>query len=299
MMRLIAAMALAAAAATAAHPTAVFTLDVKHPELVVDSQRSLQATFDEWSNRCNSVEGGAVFVLECPAVFQDLSKPTKPATVALFRDLDEVVYIAGCPIFEDKAESRDPKEHETQPEPELVSELERDCLEIEPGHTFSAEVESKRMKIVIRGKQLPMTVYKVIPPERKISSPYELRPSHVPVQHVGPETSTVYEPLKGPEPRWEPPAVARPLVQGREARRSLHDPGPAKTSLRSGVVHLSCSTGVRDIWLDGAFMGQAPLAVPLPAARHELRAVAKGRRPIRSEFRIDAGDTLRLDACKP
>ena len=297
MKRLIALIALAAPVALA-HPTAVFTLDVKRPELVVDAQRSLQATFDEWSKQCTSAEREESLALKCPATGHDWSRLTRPATVALFRDLDEVLYIAGCPIFEDEEEPRDPDKDKPEQAKELISELERDCLDIEPGHTFSAEVDAKRMQIVIRGRQLPMTVYKLIRPERKISSPRGARPSHVPVRHEGPDTSTVYEPLQGPEPRWEPPSLAPSTARGRDASRSMHDPGPAKTSLRTGVVDLRCSAGVRDIYIDGAFIGRAPVSIPLPAGRHELQAFTKGQKPIQSEFRIEAGDTLQIEACR-
>ncbi len=298
MVRLFAAITLAAPLLLA-HPTAVFTLDVKRPELVVAAQRSLQATFDQWSKRCTSTERDESYTLKCPATAHDWGVLTRPATVALFRDLDEVLYIAGCPIFEDEDEPRDPDNRKSEQEKESTSELERDCLEIEPGHTFSAEVDPKRMEIVFRGKQLPMTVYKVTQPERKLGSPRGAKPSHVPVRHAGPETSTVYEPLKGPEPHWEPPTVAPSAAQRRGSKRSADDPGPAKTSLRTGVVELRCSAGARDVYIDGWFMGKAPLTVPLPAGRHELQAFVKGLKPIQKAFVIEAGDTLQLEACGP
>ncbi|MEZ5361086.1 MAG: hypothetical protein R2748_01790 [Bryobacterales bacterium] len=97
------------AGAWAAHPTAVHTLDHEHEEISAADGEGLKDALDAWAKGCNIVEGGALYELECkPAAH--LSAATAdadeqrglPVTLALFRDLDETVYLAGCPMLDEE-----------------------------------------------------------------------------------------------------------------------------------------------------------------------------------------------------
>jgi hypothetical protein len=61
---------------------------------------------------------------------------------------------------------------------------------------------------------------------------------------------------------------------------------------------VECGLGAAEVWIDGAFLGSAPLDAPLPAGRHAV--VAKSKKDgneLETPFELDAGQTLKIDAC--
>ena len=89
-------------------PTAVFTLDVERRTFDYEDIDSWQAKFQRWVHSCTIVPGGKIFALHCPPpparqpsrAEEDLAELIH-ASLALFRDLDETLYPAGCPVLED------------------------------------------------------------------------------------------------------------------------------------------------------------------------------------------------------
>lgn len=299
-LRLLFVLVLASPLFAAGKPTAVFTLDVRHEQLRSSEGRSLREQFRRYAAGCRIIPGGAIFELSCappakPRRREDPEETGKPVTLALFRDLDETVYLAGCPLLEEEPDSeRSPRDEDEAEQRELETELERICEDVDRGHTFTAEVERDEMRIVARGRSLPLRVFRVQEKERRISTAYELSPSTAGLGPAGP--ATVHDappPLGGPEPKFEPVEV-RPAVSAANApQRSIRDPGAAKTSLRVGRIEIVCSSGHNRIKLDGAYRGELPLRMPLEAGRHVLEH-AGGR----EDVFVKNGEDLRIDVCR-
>lgn len=299
-IRVIFVLLLASPLLAAGKPTAVFTLDVRHEELRSSEGRSLREQFRRYAAGCRIVPGGAIFELSCarpakPRRPGDPEETGKPVTLALFRDLDETVYLAGCPLLEKEPDDeRSPRDEEEAEQRELKTELERICGDVDRGHTFSAEVERDEMRIVARGRSLPMRVFRVQEKERHISTAYQLTPSTAGLGPAGPATTHDPPPsLGGPEPRFEPAEVQPTLRESNTLRRSIRDPGIAKTSLRVGRIEIVCSSGYNRIKLDGAYLGELPLRMPLEAGRHVL-VHAGGRQ----EVFIKNGEDIKIDVCR-
>ena len=89
-------------------PTAVFTYDVKTAEWPAGPEGLAQRLFEEWARRCKAVPGGALTVLECPPSLEidDPESARIETRLALFRDLDETLHLAGCPDLEELERSR-------------------------------------------------------------------------------------------------------------------------------------------------------------------------------------------------
>jgi len=299
-IRVLFFLLLASPSLAAGKPTAVFTLDVRHEELRSSEGRALREQFRRYAAGCRIVPGGAIFELSCapparPRRRENQEETGKPVTLALFRDLDETVYLAGCPLLEKEPDDeRSPtNEEETEPR-ELETELERICEDVDRGHTFSAEVERNEMRIVARGRSLPMRVFRVQEKERHISTAYELTPSTAGLGPAGPATTHDHPPpLGGPEPKFEPVEVQPTVREPNTPRRSIRDPGTAKTSLRVGRIEIVCSSGHKRIKLDGAYRGELPLRMPLEAGRHVLEH-AGGR----EEVFVKNGEDLKIDVCR-
>ena len=104
----------ASLAAPAPRPTAVFTLDAEYTEFTDVPGKSLGAQFQAWARSCEIVPHENLFRLECPPppraasrrAARDDSEAVK-ASLVLFRDLDEIVYLAGCPVFEKESVERE------------------------------------------------------------------------------------------------------------------------------------------------------------------------------------------------
>ena len=103
--------ALCGSSVQAAYPTAVFTLDTQHEILFNAFATPLDKQFTQWAESCHIVAGGALYVLRCPPAVADVrsfegDEPPEAVdvTLALFRDLDETIYLAGCLTLEELAE---------------------------------------------------------------------------------------------------------------------------------------------------------------------------------------------------
>ena len=225
-----------------------------------------------------------------------------PATLALFRDLDETVYLAACPVLDERRlrrleRERKKDERERTPDPELEADL-RDCRDIEAGRTFSVEVDGDEIKAVVRGRQLQLRLFRVQERARTSSTPYEAPPSRGSLGHAGPPTTSAPAALNPvQEPNWAPPSEPRSLSRPRPVEASLRDPSVAKTSLRSGRLRIECSAADAEVWIDGAYMGPAPISTPLPAGRHTVLA-KRGAREWSVELDLKSGRSVKVDPCK-
>jgi hypothetical protein len=304
-----------AGSATAAHPTAVYTLDAYHHTIYYDDEHPISPQLRKLAESARIVPGGAIFKLSVPeqppprqhnragVTPADDAKPL-PVTVALFRDLDETVYLAACPVapkdgerpIEQRRAPRDGTAGPAQKPGEPSKADIEDCRDVEPGHTFSVEFHDQVMQVVVRGRQVPFTVYGVQSKNRRIDTPYELTPSKLPAPS-GPAPST--PPAEGmapqSQPRWEPPEVAR-LSTSRPSEPVRSDVPPAQTSLRTGRVGVTCDSTRAQVYVDGAYLGACPIETPLIAGRHSVMVRQPGSENWTREIRIEAGATVRLRA---
>ena len=93
---------------------------------------------------------------------------------------------------------------------EAAEATQRDCGDVAPGQTFSMEVEDEELRIVIRGRQLPFTIFGFNPNDKPIGTYDEpVITTSAPRIGPGPRVS------KSGVPRVEPPAVASAAGQGR------------------------------------------------------------------------------------
>jgi hypothetical protein len=296
--------ALATAVCAAPKLTAVHTFDHRHADLTAAAPRGVATRLETWASGCRIVETSAGFQFDScePEPARDRveeDEVTVPATVALVRDLEETAYVVACPLLDEARLRKMEKEAEKDkknriPDPELEADL-RDCADIEAGRTFSAEVESEEMRLVIRGRQLRMRVFRVQPKERTTSTPYKPEPSKT-LPHAGPDTTTTAELNPVDEPNWTPPSEPRTLRSPVMPEPSLRNPQTAKTGLRAGRLRIECKGSSADVWIDGAYYGAAPLETPLMAGKHAVVTKQDGReRTTRVE--LEAGDTETVDGC--
>ena len=290
MWRSVLTLLAGSAAAAAADSTAVFSYDTATARLVPPPERSLGDLLAEWAESCQIVSEPGRWRLDCDAAPANAA-PGDPAPVALalFRDLDETIYLAGCP-----AEASSERESEEAPPAELPAPP---CEELAAGQTYSAELDGDRLTIVFRGTALPLQVFRTQPKPRRISTAEPLEPSRASLGPSGPATVRAPEAPEQPEARFDPPPPPDTATAPRNPEPSARGPRPAQTSLQTGEVRLSCSAGAAQLWLDGAVLGPAPATAPLSAGRHQARAVRSGVAPLEREFRIAAGQRLDLDVC--
>lgn len=312
MLRACAAL-LAAAAAVLAAPqsppeaTAVYAYDVRQRSLTFPAGKSLDARLQAFAESCKAVPGGALVKLSCPEAAEDLSldgeesagAPT--ATLALFRDLDERVYIAACPSLEElrrrdvEARHSRKERREDAARKERAAREDKNCRDVAAGQTFSAEIERRTLRIVIRGTQLDFTIFERIVPEKGVGDPYEPAPSQT-AAPAGPDTARTVEPIEAEqEPSFEPPPIER-ASGGKPSQGIVSVLPPARTSLRTGLLILECGSSRNRVFLDEAFLGSCPLRMYLIAGPHQVRVETPGREPWSREFEVEAGGTVRLQA---
>ena len=306
------------APAQAPHPTAVFTLDVVHERL--PANEAFETRFRQWLRTCEIRPGGPLHKLEClphrpsapqtepeesasVASAQPAPKgpPATTVAVALFRDLDETLYLAGCPVLRDAlADQDEPLEQpsENQPAPDSPSEATEQslfslaCADLEAGQTFSAEVQEGVITIVFRGRQLPLTLFETRPKRLSLGDPRSPKVSTTP-----PSSRKAIDPAtlpSQPSPQWSPPPLEE--LSGTTAA-ATPGPGvsPAKTSVRTGRVVVGCGRGPAAVYIDDVYMGVCPIDMPLIAGRHSATVKQqKGPDWIR-QFEVAAGETVRLE----
>jgi len=284
------------------HPTAAFTLDVERERFFSGTPTPMNVQFDEWVRRCRIVTGGALYVLTCPpaearvrSFAGDRAPESIDVSIALFRDLDEGIYLAGCPSVEElkRIEKRD-EEESAGPRGERDSDAEkdekegaeatlRDCRDVAPGETFSVEVEDEELRIVIRGRQLPFTVFGFHPKEKLIGT-YDETVITTSAPRIGPRARV----SKAGVPRVEPPLWHLPPAKA--IARSARLAGREK-SLRTGRFVVACATPT-PVYVDSAYLGVCPLDMPLIAGPHTLSAKRREQADWVREFRMDAGKTV-------
>ena len=289
----------------AALPTAVFTLDVERRTFDFEDIDSFQTKFQRWVRTCTIAPAGDLFALHCPPAGRPRrskkdSAELIEASLALFRDLDETLYLAGCPLLENRGASRWAERHGDERKrlgasAGIVSpEDARDCEDVTRGKTFTTEVEQAILKIVIRGRQLPFSLFEVRPKERTISTPYEPTPSRPPAA-VGPPTANPAPAALPPpsEPSYAPPSLEN-LSGGRPSAGASGDSPLAKTSLRTGRLMISCPSSQAQVYVDGEYFGTCPVQLPLLEGRHSLLIRRPNMKDFVREVWVTAGETLRL-----
>ena len=298
------ALGLCAAIVAAAAPatlTAVFTLDAKRAILLEQADTPVAAQFEQWARRCRIEPGGAIYVLTCPPLAPGRPHDTAtgsdheiPVTLALFRDLEETVYLAGCPQLPEEPLAPPTASGSESESGQLDPADIQNCRDVSAGQTFATEVEGQILKIVIRGRQLAFTIFDVLPPPRSISTPYVTPPSKS-LPRTGPRS--LQPPPEGIPPQSEPTFSPPPLEElsaGRPSKGKPADIEQAKTSLRTGRLALNCASSRAFVLVDDAYVGACPIEVPLLAGRHSVTLLRPATDPWVREIEIQPGQTLRL-----
>jgi hypothetical protein len=302
-MRLIGSMGILLAGLLLASPsptrsTAVFTLEAQHRVLLDGEDNPISNQLDRWAEPCQIGGDGPAATLDCP------SSPTAPepaaespgrevpATLVLFRDLDETVYLAGCPFVETDPASEADSRSETTAKGFKPEDL-RNCKDLAAGQTFSSEVEDGRLRIVIRGQQLALKVYEVREKPTGTDTPYLSTPSRR-LPPTGPPTRGERVGLEPQTPpKWEPPQTPAPTA-GKASERRLSGVAPAHTSLRTGHLTVECASRQAEILIDGAYLGACPVTTLLIAGPHTVNIQQAGKAEQVRDIEIEAGKTLRL-----
>ena len=289
-------------------PTAVFTLDVERRTFDYGDADSFQAKFQRWVRSCTIAPAGDLFALRCPPArpprrSEEDSAELIRASLALFRDLDETLYLTGCPLLENRSALRWAERHGDERERIVASaativspEDARDCEDVTQGKTFTTEVEQAILKIVIRGRQLPFSLFEVRPKERTISSPYEPAPSRRPGA-LGPPTANPPPAALPPpaEPSYFPPPIEN-LSGGRPSARASADGPLAETSLRTGRLVVYCASSQAQVYVDDEYFGACPVQLPLLEGQHSVLVRRPNRKDFVHEVWVTAKETLRLES---
>jgi hypothetical protein len=276
--------------------TAVFTLDAEQRLLVDAQDKPLADQLARWASECSIEPRGAIAVLTCrPAEpHEDEADPaaTIPATLALFRDLDETIYLAGCPWVEPDTTATIASQPDKAKETVKPEDI-RDCRDIAAGQTFSAEAEDGRLRIVLRGRQLALRIFETQEKPQSIDTPYVPTPARR-MPRIGPQTTGERKGLEPQnEPRWEPPQPVAPSA-GKPSQPRVSNVDPAHTSLRTGRVTIQCPSREYVVVLDDVYMGTCPVTTTLLAGPHTLTIRKPGKAEEVREFRIEAGETQRM-----
>lgn len=276
--------------------TAVFTLDADQRTLRDAQDNPLATQLEQWALQCRIEPGGAIAVLTCPpdatpARNEEEPAAEIPATLALFRDLNETIYLAGCPLVEEAsgAATGDSEAKSERVKPEDL----RNCRDIAAGQTFSAEVEGDVLQAVVRGRQLAFRVFQVQEKPTAIDTPYVPTPSRR-MPPVGPATTSQRKGLEPQtEPRWEPPELTAASA-GKPSQPRVSDVEPARTSLQTGRLTIQCPSREFVVLIDGVYIGTCPVTTTLIAGPHTVTVRSPGESEQIREIRIEAGKSIRL-----
>lgn len=280
--------------------TAVFTLDATQRLLREAQDDPLADQLARWASQCRIEPGGAVAVLTCPSAEDALESEEEgekiPAILALFRDLDETIYLAGCPLVDpargDVARSAEAGSEKVKPEDV------RNCRDIAAGQTFSAEVEDDRLRVVVRGQQLAFRIFEVQEKPKTTATPYVPTPSKR-LPPTGPATTGQRKGLEPQtEPRWDPPELSAASA-GKPSQPRVSDVAPAHTSLRTGRVTIQCPSREFVVLIDSVYIGTCPVTTTLVAGPHTLTVRQPGQTDQVREFHVEAGKTIRLAGGRP
>ena len=280
--------------------TAVFTLDAKQRLLGEAQDDPLAGQLARWASQCRIEPGGAIAVLSCPSAndgpeLEEARESSEkvPATLALFRDLDETIYLAGCPLLEETPAGGGARSDSEAGSGKVKPEDVRDCQDIGAGQTFSAEVEGDVLRAVVRGRQLGFRVFQVQEKPKAIDTPYVPTPSRR-LPPVGPSTTGERKGLEPQsEPRWEPPQLTAPSA-GKPSQPRVSDVAPAHTSLRTGRVTIQCASREFVVLIDGVYIGTCPVTTTLLAGPHTVTVRTPQQPDQVREIQVEAGKSLRL-----
>lgn len=282
--------------------TAVFTLDAKQRLLREAQDDPLADQMARWASQCRIEPGGAVAVFTCASARDVLKSEEEgekiPAILALFRDLDETIYLAGCPLVErDPARGGAVRPAEAGSE-NVKPEDVRNCRDIAAGQTFSAEVEDDRLRLVVRGQQLAFRIFEVQEKPKTTATPYVPTPSkRLPL--TGPATTGQRKGLEPQtEPRWDPPQLSAASA-GKPSQPRVSDVAPAHTSLQTGRVTIQCPSREFVVLIDSVYIGTCPVTTTLVAGPHTLTIRQPGQTEQVREFHVEAGKTIRLAGERP
>lgn len=294
-----------AAPLAAGELTAAYAFDAKKAAFAAPTAETLAARIRAWASGCRITPGGALYVLDCPPPPETASDEEvrfeADATAVLLRDLDETVYVSACPSLASVRKLREQPagDKETDKVARPAPDDRRDCEDLAAGQTYPAEVFEREIRLVTRGRRFALTLYRREPKPRTSRTPYELPPTRAALGPAGPDTARVYEPLPTPKVTWTPAEEPAARAGTRQARRALRDPGPAETDLRSGLLELECpGSAEARVFVDGVYLGRAPLRAPLVAGRHEIVVRKDGAQAEAHEAHVAAGETVVLKACR-
>jgi hypothetical protein len=279
--------------------TAVFTLDADQRLLQQTPDNPLAGQMERWAGQCEIQPGGAVAELACPPADAaetrktDDPSETIPAALALFRDLNETVYLAGCPLIEKTpAGGAAPQDGQTESE-KLKAEDLRNCRDIAAGQTFSAEVEGDVLRAVVRGRQLAFRVFRVQQKPQTIDTPYVPSPSRR-MPPTGPATRGERKGLEPQtEPHWEPTELTAPSA-GKPSESRVSGVAPAHTSLRTGRITIQCPSREFAVLIDGVYIGTCPITTTLIAGPHTIAVRPPGQPEQIREIQVEAGKSIQL-----
>ena len=225
---------------------------------------------------CRIVPGGALFTLSCaaaPAIEPRIGR-RQYYGLALFRDLEENLYMAAC-----AATARNTL-----------------CDDVRAGQTFSAEVEGQSIRVVVRGEQLAMRILENRPRPQEIDSPTRGTPSQV---KPAPGTPS--------NPSWSRPSVtdgAPSVVKPSDvsaAAPAASIVAPSETSIATSSptaarLHVNCSNGAAWIFVDSRLIGSPPVEVPVRPGPHLVTVRVPGHRDWVQRVDVSAGRTTTVTA---
>ncbi len=225
---------------------------------------------------CRIVPGGALFTLSCaagPAIEPRVGQ-RQFYSVALFRDLEENLYMAAC-----NATTRNTR-----------------CDDVRAGQTFSAEVEDRTIRVVVRGEQLPMRILESRPRPKDIDSPTPGTPSQVKPTPGTPSNPSWSQP---PVTRGTPSDVRPSDVSAAAAPASTVAPSEVSNATASPTgarLHVNCSNGAARVFVDEQSIGAPPAEIPVRPGSHVVTVRAPGYRDWVRRVDAAAGRTTTVTA---
>ncbi len=268
---------LAAARAQDAGPrepvlTAVYTLADHHTSRWTSERDPLVKI----AGVCQVIPGGAIYTLSCsaPPVAEPRSGRRQFYSVVLFRDLNENLYLAAC----------------------SATARESTCSLLKAGETFSAEVDDRTIRVVIRDEQLPLRILERRPKPVEIDSPTPGAPSNV-RPSAGAPSAVPWS--RASESRGAPSDVRTSEVSASAGAPSAVTPSEVSTAVASPTsarLYVYCNTSAAQVYIDDQLLGHPPLEAPVVPGRHTVRVQAPGRADWVRRLDVPAGKVTKITA---
>jgi hypothetical protein len=195
-------------------------------------------------------------------------------SVILFSDLNETLYVAAC---------ASPARNST-------------CAELRAGQTFSAEAGDQTLAIVAKGQQLPMRILQTRPKPVTIGSPTNGTPSNV-RPSAGAPSKVPYS--NAPFTRGTPSNVRPSQVPVDAGTPSAVSPAETSTAVASPAgarLYVQSSNAAARVYVDGQFVGNPLVDVPLAPGPHTVVVRAEGYPDWLRRVDLPPGQTTRLTA---